>query len=77
MRDAVQILELENSKEYKIVKNRVYVWETKNSQQITSDKKYPRHRKKELTDSAIRNVKEFDRSAEVREDEGDAAYHAS
>jgi len=35
------------------------------------------YKEKKLTDGAIRNVKEFDRSAEVREDEGDAAYHTS
>lgn len=39
--------------------------------------KYQRHIEEELTDGAIRNVKEFDGSAEVCEDEGDAAYHAS
>lgn len=39
------------------------------------NKKYLR--RKELTDGTIRNVEEFDRCTEVREDEGDAAYYAS
>lgn len=32
---------------------------------------------KGLTDGTIRDIKKFDRSTEVREDEGDAAYHTS